>query len=90
MNWINLQPADGTAALVADLRRIGAHPDFWYPLAWSADLGPGKVIGRDFAGEPIALYRGKSGQVFALEDRRAHSQVPLHLGTVQGETLKCG
>jgi phenylpropionate dioxygenase-like ring-hydroxylating dioxygenase large terminal subunit len=90
MNWINLQPADGTAALVADLRRIGAHPDFWYPLAWSGDLAPGKVIGRDFAGEPIALYRGKSGQVFALEDRCAHRQVPLHLGTVSGETLKCG
>ena len=73
-----------------DLRRVGAHPDFWYPLAWSDDLRAGRVIGREFAGEPIALYRGKSGQVFALEDRCAHRQVPLHLGTVSGETLKCG
>jgi len=60
-----------------DLRRIGAHPDFWYPVAWSDELKPGKVLGRRFAGEPIAIYRGSSGQVFALEDRCAHRQVPL-------------
>ena len=74
----------------ADLRRVGAHPDHWYPLAWSDELRPGKAVGREFAGNPIALYRGKSGRVFALEDRCAHRQVPLHLGAVQGETLQCG
>jgi phenylpropionate dioxygenase-like ring-hydroxylating dioxygenase large terminal subunit len=36
------------------------------------------------------LYRGASGRAFALEDRCAHRQVPLHLGTVTGDTLKCG
>ena len=60
--------------------RVGAHPDHWYPLAWSEELRPGRVIGREFAGRPIALYRGKSRRVFALEDRCAHRQVPLHLG----------
>jgi phenylpropionate dioxygenase-like ring-hydroxylating dioxygenase large terminal subunit len=72
-----------------DLRRIGAHPDFWYPVAWSYELKPGKVLGRRFAGEPIAIYRGSSGQVFALEDRCAHRQVPLHLGVVSGDEIKC-
>jgi phenylpropionate dioxygenase-like ring-hydroxylating dioxygenase large terminal subunit len=89
VNWIDIRP-DGAPALTADLRRVGAHPDFWYPLAWSGDLRPGRVIGRHFAGEPIALYRGKSGRAFALEDRCAHRQVPLHLGAVRGEILKCG
>ena len=28
-----------------DLRRIGAHPDYWYPVAWSDELKPGKVLG---------------------------------------------
>jgi len=88
VNWIDIRPAVGTPA--ADLRRVGAHRDFWYPLAWSENLRPGRVIGRDFAGAPIALYRGRSGQVFALEDRCAHRQVPLHLGRVEGESLKCG
>jgi phenylpropionate dioxygenase-like ring-hydroxylating dioxygenase large terminal subunit len=72
-----------------DLRHIGAHPDHWYPLAWSYELKPGKTLGRRFAGLPIVLYRGGSGQVFALEDRCAHRQVPLHLGVVSGDELKC-
>jgi len=72
-----------------DLRRIGAHPDYWYPLAWSHELKSGRTLGRAFAGEPIVLYRGASGKVFALEDRCAHRQVPLHLGVVAGDELKC-
>jgi renierapurpurin 18,18'-hydroxylase len=72
-----------------DLRSVGAHPDHWYPVAWSDELKPGRTLGRRFAGEPIALYRGQSGQVFALEDRCAHRQVPLHLGVVCGDQLKC-
>ena len=42
-----------------DLRRIGAHPDYWYPLAWSDELKRGRALGRRFAGEPIVLYRGR-------------------------------
>ena len=72
-----------------DLRRIGAHPDHWYPLAWSHELKTGRTLGRAFAGEPIVLYRGAGGRVFALEDRCAHRQVPLHLGVVAGDELKC-
>src|ERR1700719_4968297 len=72
-----------------DLRRIGAHPDQWYPLAWSEELKVGKTLGRRFASLPMVLYRGTSGQVFALEDRCAHRQVPLHLGVVSGDELKC-
>jgi phenylpropionate dioxygenase-like ring-hydroxylating dioxygenase large terminal subunit len=71
------------------LRRIGAHPDYWYPMAWSSELKAGKTLGRRFAGLPIVLYRGKSGQVSALEDRCAHRQGPLRLGVVVGDELKC-
>jgi len=72
-----------------DLRRVGAHPDYWYPVAWCDELKVGKTSARRFAGEPIVLYRGASGKVFALEDRCAHRQVPLHLGLVNGDELKC-
>jgi len=72
-----------------DLRRVGANPDYWYPLAWSDELRAGRTLGRRFAGEPIVLYRGSSGRVFGLEDRCAHRQVPLHLGVVSGDELKC-
>ena len=79
-NLVHLRPANSPNAF--DLRRIGAHPDYWYPLAWSDELKTGRTLGRRFAGQPIVLYRGNSGQAFALEDRCAHRQVPLHLGVV--------
>jgi phenylpropionate dioxygenase-like ring-hydroxylating dioxygenase large terminal subunit len=86
-NLIPLRTANSANAF--DLRRIGAHPDHWYALAWSDELQVGKTLARRFAGDPIVLYRGNSGRVFALEDRCAHRQVPLHLGVVNGEELKC-
>ena len=73
-----------------DLRRIDAHPDYWYPVAWSHELRPGKIFAARFAGEPIVLVRPKEGPVFALEDRCAHRQVPLSKGTVDGCTVRCG
>ncbi len=86
-NLIPLRAANSPNAF--DLRRVAAHPDYWYPLAWSHELKAGKALGRRFAGEPIVIYRGSQGRVFALEDRCAHRQVPLHLGVVRGDELKC-
>ena len=72
-----------------DLRRVGAHPDHWYPVAWSRDLKTAKPLAVRFAGEPIVLVRPKAGAVFALEDRCAHRQVPLSAGVVDGCALRC-
>jgi phenylpropionate dioxygenase-like ring-hydroxylating dioxygenase large terminal subunit len=74
---------------VVDLRRVGAHPDHWYPVAWSTDLKPGKTLGVRFGGEPIALVQTESGLLYALEDRCAHRQIPLSEGVVEGELLRC-
>jgi len=79
----------GLCESVHDLRKIGIHPDHWYPLARSIDVRSGKAIGRTFAGEPIVLVRTEKGKVFALEDRCAHRQVPLHEGVVRGEQIQC-
>ncbi|MGW0641126.1 Rieske 2Fe-2S domain-containing protein [Streptomyces badius] len=72
-----------------DLRRIGANPNFWYPVALSRSVRKEGVAAAVFAGERIALYRARSGAVHALEDRCAHRQVPLSMGVVDGETLRC-
>src|SRR3977135_4179985 len=86
----NLFTVLGAAAPTAsDLRRVGANPDYWYPLAWSDELKVGRTLGRRFAGQPIALFRGASGPVFARQDPCAHRQIPLHLGVVKGDDLKC-
>ncbi|MEU4485718.1 aromatic ring-hydroxylating dioxygenase subunit alpha [Streptomyces purpurascens] len=80
-------PGPGTGS--TDLRRVGAHPDFWYPVALSRSVRNKRVVATAFAGERIALYRGESGTVHALEDRCAHRQVPLSMGVVEGDTLRC-
>ena len=72
-----------------DLRLIQAHPDHWYPLAWSRELKAGGTLAVSFAGDPIVLVRPKEGPVFALEDRCAHRQVPLSKGTVDGCAVRC-
>jgi phenylpropionate dioxygenase-like ring-hydroxylating dioxygenase large terminal subunit len=73
----------------SDLRRIRAHPDHWYPLAWSSELKPGKVLAAQFADQPIVLVRPHGSPVFALEDRCAHRQIPLSKGEVAGCTVRC-
>ena len=40
-------------SLSLDLRRIGDPSRYWYPLAWSDELKPGKTLARRFAGDPI-------------------------------------
>ncbi|HEU0196363.1 MAG TPA: aromatic ring-hydroxylating dioxygenase subunit alpha [Nevskiaceae bacterium] len=90
MNTLSLADLDSHDTAPRDLRRVGLDPDFWYPLARSPALKPGKSLGVNFAGDPIVLVRPEHGEVFALEDRCAHRQVPLHLGVVKGEHLQCG
>jgi renierapurpurin 18,18'-hydroxylase len=73
-----------------DLRRVGINREFWYPVARSPQLRNGALLPVTFAGEPIVIARSEAGIAFALEDRCAHRQVPLHLGVVRGEQLQCG
>jgi renierapurpurin 18,18'-hydroxylase len=73
-----------------DLRRVGSHPDYWYPMAWSRDVRPGRTYATHFAGDPIVLVRPKQGPVFALENRCAHRQVPLSEGVVDNCNIRCG
>lgn len=80
---------DHHSGAVTDLRRIGINPDFWYPVAASRSVRKKKTFAATFAGERIALYRGESGAVYALEDRCAHRQVPLSMGVVEGDALRC-
>ncbi len=73
-----------------DIRKIGLHQDFWYPIALSKQLKQKKTLARSFAGEPVVLVRGNDDEVFALEDRCAHRQVPLSRGVVNTKYVQCG
>lgn len=87
---VSAEAREDRIPLARDLRRVDAHPDHWYPIAWSRELKPGKMLARKFAGEPVVVIRSKEGAVFALEDRCAHRQVPLSHGVVKGCTVRCG
>ena len=80
---------DRRSGEITDLRRVGINPNFWYPVAVSGNVRRKKAFAATFAGERIALYRGDSGTVYALEDRCAHRQIPLSMGLVEGEKLRC-
>ena len=63
--------------------------DVWTPVLLRRRLGrrPVRLI---VAGEPLALFRDRSGKVGALIDRRPHRGVALSLGRVTPEgTLEC-
>jgi renierapurpurin 18,18'-hydroxylase len=80
---------DLRSGAVADLRRVGINPNFWYPVAVSKNVRKEMTFAAAFAGERIVLYRGESGTAYALEDRCAHRQIPLSMGVVEGDVLRC-
>jgi len=61
----------------------------WYVAAWSHELASERPLGLSILGEPIAIYRGASGRLVALEDRCVHRLAPLSLGRCEGDRLRC-
>jgi phenylpropionate dioxygenase-like ring-hydroxylating dioxygenase large terminal subunit len=61
----------------------------WYAGAWSAELAPGAVLARTICDQPVVFYRSGDA-VVALEDRCCHRGLPLALGRVEGDRLRCG
>ena len=41
--------ATRAAAASVDLRRTNSHPDYWYPVAWSQQVKPGKMLACSYA-----------------------------------------
>ena len=61
----------------------------WYVAAWAAEVGAAPLA-RTICGAPVALFRTGSGEAVALEDRCCHRNLPLSMGRVEGEALRCG
>lgn len=54
--------------------------DFWYIAAESHELGQNQVISRSILNEWIALFRGETGEVTAVQDRCLHRTAQLSNG----------
>jgi 5,5'-dehydrodivanillate O-demethylase len=62
---------------------------FWQPVARSEDLQPGQALPARIMSEDYTVYRGESGKPHIIAGRCAHRGVPLHMGPVSGETVRC-
>lgn len=61
----------------------------WYVAAWSREVTRG-LLARTFLEEPVVLWRRQDGTACAIEDRCVHRSVPLSLGVVVADDLRCG
>jgi phenylpropionate dioxygenase-like ring-hydroxylating dioxygenase large terminal subunit len=61
----------------------------WYVAAWDREVTRG-LLARTILEEPIVLYRKEDGEAVALEDRCCHRQLPLSMGKLERDLLRCG
>ena len=61
----------------------------WYVAAWDREVTR-TPLARTLLGEPVVLYRAEDSKPAALEDRCCHRQLPLSMGKVEGDHLRCG
>jgi len=73
---------------LCDIRKLGINPNHWYVVARSLELQT-QPLSVMLWHQPIVLYRGQGGKVWALADRCPHRQVKLSHGRVVGDRLQC-
>jgi len=61
----------------------------WYVAAWGSEVGRA-LFARTICGEPVVMYRTVEGPAVALRDRCCHRNLPLSLGRIEGNDLRCG
>lgn len=71
------------------VRTMGQSGNYWYAMEESKNLKKGKSLEVIFWKSPIALFRGESGKVHAIENRCPHRQLRLSSGIVEGEEIIC-
>ncbi len=54
-----------------------------------ADVEEPGALHVDLDEQEIAIVRGEDGEVYAIEDRCSHADIPLSEGDVDGSTIEC-
>lgn len=67
----------------------GGYHATWFPLALSAEVKPGEVIGRDALGTRLAVYRDAGGTVVVQAAYCPHLGADLSAGEVVGGQIRC-
>lgn len=61
----------------------------WYVAAWDAEVSR-KLLAREICDQKVVLYRKQDGTPAALADACWHRLVPLSIGTLVGDDVRCG
>lgn len=61
----------------------------WYWALPSKELKQGKVVGIEILGKKLAMYRGASGKVFAVDAFCPHMGAHFKEGKVEGDSIRC-
>ncbi len=61
----------------------------WYVIAWGEDVPAGGAVSKRILGHDIVAFRGHDGVVKAVADRCPHRGVPLSMGKVVGDHIRC-
>jgi 5,5'-dehydrodivanillate O-demethylase oxygenase subunit len=62
---------------------------FWLAIHRSQDLEAGRAKPIRIMSEDFTLYRGQSGRAQVIDHRCPHRWAPMHLGTVEGDDIRC-
>jgi vanillate O-demethylase monooxygenase subunit len=62
--------------------------NYWYVAARADELQP-KPLQRWLLGEPVVLYRTPAGKPVAMEDVCPHRSLPLSMGEIDGDRIRC-
>ena len=63
----------------------------WYVAGMSTDFPKEKLTGHVICEQPMVIWRTRTGQVVAYDDRCAHKKFPLSKGRLMADgTLECG
>jgi len=61
----------------------------WYVIAWSEDLPAMSSVSRTVLGQSIVAFRSEDGLASAVADRCPHRGVPLSMGQVAANHIRC-
>jgi vanillate O-demethylase monooxygenase subunit len=60
----------------------------WYVAAYSAEVGR-HLFARTILGRPLVLYRTEAGEPVCFHDACPHRAMPLSMGALRGDKLRC-
>jgi phenylpropionate dioxygenase-like ring-hydroxylating dioxygenase large terminal subunit len=61
----------------------------WYVAARAAEVTR-QPLARTVLAEPLVFFRKENGEPVSLEDRCCHRHLPLSMGRLEGDDLRCG